>query len=106
MSTQKVTDASFESDVLAQKGAVLVDFWAEWCAPCKMIAPALEEIGQQLAGKLSVVKMNIDENPATPMKYGVQAIPTLILFENGQAKAKRQGALPKGQLMQWVQGAL
>jgi thioredoxin 1 len=85
---------------------VLVDFWAEWCTPCKMIAPSLDEIGQQLAGKLTIVKLNIDDNPSTPMKYGVQAIPTLILFKNGEEAAKKLGALPKGKLLEWIQSAL
>jgi thioredoxin 1 len=106
MATTKVTDATFETDVLAAEGPVLVDFWAEWCAPCKMIAPALDEISEQLGGKLTVAKLNIDENPATPTRYGVQAIPTLILFKNGQAAAKKLGALPKGKLAEWIQSAL
>jgi thioredoxin 1 len=106
MATRPVTDATFETDVLGAKGPVLVDFWAEWCTPCKMIAPALDEIAQQLEGKLTIVKLNIDDNPATPMKFGVQAIPTLIMFKDGQAAAKKLGALPKGQLLEWVQGAL
>ncbi len=104
--TTTVTDATFDKDVLAAPGPVLVDFWAEWCTPCKMIAPALEEIGQQLEGKLTIAKINIDENPNTPMKYGVQAIPTLILFKDGQAAAKKLGALPKGKLAEWIQSAL
>jgi thioredoxin 1 len=106
MTTQTVTDASFETDVLGAPGAVLVDFWAEWCAPCKMIAPGLEEISEQLAGKLTVVKLNIDDNPSTPLKFGVQAIPTLILFKDGEVAAKKLGALPKGKLLEWIQGAL
>jgi thioredoxin 1 len=106
MGTQTVTDATFEADVLGAPGPVLVDFWAEWCTPCKMIAPALEEIGEQLSGKLTIVKLNIDDNPATPMKFGVQAIPTLILFKNGETAAKKLGALPKGKLLEWIQGAL
>ena len=101
-----VTDATFETEVLQSGEPVLVDFWAEWCTPCKMIAPALEEIGQQLEGKLTIAKINIDENPNTPMKYGVQAIPTLILFKDGQAAAKKLGALPKGKLAEWIQSAL
>jgi thioredoxin 1 len=106
MATETVTDATFETDVLAAPGPVLVDFWAEWCTPCKMIAPSLDEIGQQLAGKLTIVKLNIDDNPSTPMKYGVQAIPTLILFKNGEEAAKKLGALPKGKLLEWIQSAL
>ena len=106
MATKTITDASFETDVLKAEGPVLVDFWAEWCTPCKMIAPALEEIGQELDGKLTIAKIDIDSNPTTPMKFGVQAIPTLILFKNGEAAAKKLGALPKGQLKAWIQGAL
>jgi thioredoxin 1 len=106
MATSKVTDATFETDVLAAEGPVLVDFWAEWCAPCKMIAPALDEIAEQLSGKLTIVKLNIDDNPNTPTKYGVQAIPTLILFKNGQIADKKLGAHPKSKLVEWLDKAL
>ena len=106
MATVKVTDGSFESDVLQASEPVLVDFWAEWCGPCKMIGPALEEISTQLDGKLKIVKLNIDDNPSTPQKYGVQAIPTLILFKDGKEAAKKLGALPKGKLLEWIESAI
>ncbi|MGK9170405.1 thioredoxin TrxA [Inquilinus limosus] len=106
MSTKPVSDASFEADVLNAPGPVLVDFWAEWCGPCKMIAPALEEISAELGQKVSVVKLNIDDNPLTPPKYGVRGIPTLMLFKDGQVAATKIGAVPKGALHQWVESNL
>lgn len=102
MTTVKVSDDDFESSVLKSSEPVLVDFWAEWCGPCKMIAPALEELATDLNGKLTVAKLNIDDNPQTPAKYGVRGIPTLILFKDGQVAATKVGALPKSQLAQWV----
>ena len=93
-----VSDASFEADVIKADGAVLVDYWAEWCGPCKMIAPVLDEIAQTYAGKLKVCKLNIDENQETPPKYGVRGIPTLMLFKNGNVEATKVGALSKSQL--------
>lgn len=93
-----VSDASFEDDVLKAEGPVLVDYWAEWCGPCKMIAPVLDEIAQSYAGKLKVCKLNIDDNQATPPKYGVRGIPTLMLFKNGNVEATKVGALSKSQL--------
>ena len=95
MSTTKVTDATFEADVLAAPGPVLVDFWAEWCGPCKAIGPALEDIAAQLEGKVTIAKLNIDENPQTPGRYNVSAIPTLILFKNGLIAAQKIGGAPK-----------
>ena len=102
MTTTHVTDASFETDVLKSDGPVLVDFWAEWCGPCRMIAPALEEIAKEMGGKLTVAKVNIDENPNTPTKYNVRGIPTLILFKNGQIAGTKVGALPKSKLAEWI----
>jgi thioredoxin 1 len=106
MSSTKVTDQSFEESVLRAPGPVLVDFWAEWCAPCKMIAPFLEDVAQDMAGKITIAKVNIDENPQTPMKYGVHGIPTLILFKGGQVAATKIGALPKSKLVEWINSVL
>jgi thioredoxin 1 len=106
MNTTKVTDASFDSDVLKAGKPVLVDFWAEWCGPCRAIAPALEDMAGDLKDKLTIAKLNIDENPTTPNKYNVRGIPTLILFRNGQVAAMKVGALPKNKLYEWVEGAL
>ncbi|GBR07631.1 thioredoxin TrxA [Gluconacetobacter sp. 1b LMG 1731] len=104
--TVAVSDATFESDVLKAEGPVLVDFWAEWCGPCKMIAPALEEIGAEFKGKLTVAKVNIDDNPNTPNAYAVRGIPTLILFKDGKPAATKVGALPKSQLKEWVKSSI
>ena len=102
MSTDKVTDASFEDDVLKSGTPVLVDFWAEWCGPCKMISPIVDEIAKEMGGKLKVLKLNIDENPSTPQKYGVRGIPTLMVFKDGKLAATKVGAAPKSQLQSWV----
>jgi thioredoxin 1 len=104
--SKQVTDASFEKDVLKSSTPVIVDFWAEWCGPCKQIAPALEEISTEMADRVTVAKVNIDDNPQTPQKYGVRGIPTLILFKNGQVAATKIGALPKSKLVEWVESVL
>ena len=104
--TVAVTDDSFETDVLKADGPVLVDFWAEWCGPCKMIAPALEEIGAEFKGRVTVAKVNIDENPTVPNTYGVRGIPTLILFKDGKPAATKVGAAPKSALKEWVTASL
>ena len=106
MKPNKVTDSSFDADVLKAPGPVLVDFWAEWCGPCKMIAPFLDDIAAEMGGKVTVAKLNIDENPQTPSKYGVHGIPTLMLFKNGQVAATKIGALPKSKLVEWVHSVL
>ena len=106
MATVAVTDSSFQSDVLDSDKPVLVDFWAEWCGPCKMIAPALEELSDELGDKVTIAKMDIMENPDVPGKMGVQSIPYLVLFKNGEPAANMRGAAPKGQLKQWLESEL
>jgi thioredoxin 1 len=105
MATKQITDASFHADVIASEKPVLVDFWAEWCGPCRQIAPALEEINNELAG-VEIVKINIDDNPDAPTRYGVRGIPTMILFKNGAPVATKVGAAPKSQLKSWLEGEL
>ena len=100
------SDGTFDADVLQNSKAVLLDFWAEWCGPCKMIAPALEEIAGDMSGKVTVAKLNIDDNPHTPSKFDVRGIPTLILFKDGQVAARKVGALPKSQLVEWVESVI
>ncbi len=100
---KQVTDSSFQQDVLGASGPVVVDFWAEWCGPCKQIAPALEEISAEMGDKVTIAKINIDDNPETPSNYGVRGIPTLMLFKNGEVADTKVGALPKSQLVQWIE---
>lgn len=106
MATKDVTDASFKADVLEADKPVLVDFWAEWCGPCKMIGPSLEEISDELAGQVDIVKMDIMENTGVPGEIGVQSIPLMVLFKDGKAVAQKLGAAPKGQLKQWLESEL
>jgi thioredoxin 1 len=102
----QVTDATFDKDVLNASEPVVVDFWAEWCGPCRMIAPALEEISKSLNGKVKIVKLNVDENPGTAAKYGIMSIPTLMLFKDGQLASRQIGAAPKQKLEQWITGSV
>jgi thioredoxin 1 len=101
--TVHVNDSDFDQNVLKASGSVLVDFWAEWCGPCKQIGPILDEIATEMQGKLTIAKVNIDKNPETPQKYGVRGIPTLILFKDGKAVATKVGSMPKSKLVEWLQ---
>ena len=102
MTSKPISDDSFDSDVLKAEGPVLVDFWAEWCGPCKQIGPSLEEIAAEMDGKITVAKINIYDNPETPTKLGVRGIPTLMIFKDGEVAATKVGALPKSKLVEWI----
>lgn len=104
--TKEITDTSFEQDVLKSTQPVLIDFWAEWCGPCKMIGPILEEIAGEMSGQLVIGKMNVDNNPMTPSKYGIRGIPTMMVFKGGELKATKVGALPKQALQAWIKEQL
>ncbi len=106
MAVEKVSDTSWDSDVLQSKEPVVVDFWAEWCGPCRQVAPVLEEVAGELAGKVKIVKLNVDESPNTASKYGIQSIPTLMIFKNGEMTARQIGAAPKAKIVQWINGAI
>ena len=106
MAPVKVTDANFDTDVLGAENPVVVDFWAEWCGPCRMIAPALEEIAGAMGDKVKIVKLNVDENPGVASKYGIMSIPTLMIFKNGELASRQVGAAPKAKLEQWITAAV
>jgi thioredoxin 1 len=101
-----VSDDTFDTDVLQSSKPVLVDYWAEWCGPCKQIAPALEEISSELGDRVTIAKLNIDDHPVTPTKFGVRGIPTLMLFKDGQVAATKVGALPKNKLQEWIESVI
>ncbi|MBD0274126.1 MAG: thioredoxin TrxA [Acetobacteraceae bacterium] len=104
--TKAVTDESFRQDVLEAQGPVLVDFWAEWCGPCKAVGPILDELAKDYAGKLTVAKVNIDDNPVTPNEYAVRGIPTMLLFRDGKLLDAKVGAMPKSALKDWIAGQI
>ena len=106
MSTIKTSDATFDADVLKSHEPVVVDFWAEWCGPCKMIGPSLEEIAKEMHGKVKITKLNIDENPEVAGKLGIRSIPTLMLFKDGKLASQKVGAAPKGELIKWINSAI
>ena len=104
--SKQVTDDSFDADVISSSEPVLVDFWAEWCGPCMQIAPALDELSDEFGNQLTIAKVNIDDNPETPSKYGVRGIPTLILFKDGEVASTKVGALPKSKLKEWIESVI
>lgn len=106
MSSIAVNDTQFEAEVLKADMPVVVDFWAEWCGPCKVLSPVVDELANEMQGKVKVVKVNIDEAPEAPTKYGVRGIPTLMIFKNGQVVDTRVGGMPKSQLSEWIEGAV
>jgi thioredoxin 1 len=106
MAVEKVSDQNFDEDVLKSSAPVIVDFWAEWCGPCRMVAPILEEVSGELGEKVRIVKLNVDENPQTASRYGIMSIPTLLLFKDGKIASRQVGAAPKAKLVQWINGSI
>ena len=106
MAVEKVSDQNFDQDVLKSSAPVIVDFWAEWCGPCRMVAPILEEVSGELGEKVRIVKLNVDENPQTASKYGIMSIPTLLLFKDGKIASRQVDAAPKAKLVQWINGSI
>ena len=106
MAVEKVSDQNFDQDVLKSSAPVIVDFWAEWCGPYRMVAPILEEVSGELGEKVRIVKLNVDENPQTASKYGIMSIPTLLLFKDGKIASRQVGAAPKAKLVQWINGSI
>jgi len=106
VATFKVTDSSFQADVLDSDVPVVVDFWAEWCGPCKMIGPSLEELSEEMGDKIKIVKVNVDENPSTPAQMGVRGIPSMFLFKDGQVVSNKVGAAPKAALQSWIEESI
>ena len=106
MSTIKTSDATFETDVLKSREPVVVDFWAEWCGPCKMIGPSLEEIAREMQGKVKITKLNVDENPEVSSRLGIRSIPTLMIFKDGKLASQKVGASPKSELVKWIKSAI
>lgn len=104
--TKQVTDSDFDSEVLKSQIPVLVDFWAEWCGPCRMLAPSIDELSKELAGKVKIVKMNVDENPKIPSAIGIRGIPTMIIFKDGEQASTKVGALPKASIAEWIESVI
>ncbi|MGE4372559.1 MAG: thioredoxin [Xanthobacter sp.] len=106
MAVEKVTDQNFEAEVVNAATPVIVDFWAEWCGPCRMVAPILDEVSGEMGDKVRIVKLNVDENPQTAAKFGIMSIPTMLMFKDGKIASRQVGAAPKAKLVQWINSAI